>query len=131
VGTKRYTGAIVTSEAGDFVSTMSYGYDCTNPSYANYQNTTATHFKTFNIPEVKTAGLPDVRVYYKYQASTTPIPVTYSPTLYPNENNVWISTSYYLANGKVFVPYKTVTTTCGGTATNYIPTTGEYQIIVN
>ncbi|MBI5404617.1 MAG: hypothetical protein HY976_00150, partial [Candidatus Kerfeldbacteria bacterium] len=90
LGTKRYSGTVTTSADGDFVSTMTYPTDCT--LYPSYSHSVATHYKAVTVPEAKIAALPAIRVYYKVDANpTAPIPVTYSPSIYPNNNDSWIS----------------------------------------
>lgn len=130
-GTKKYIGHFDTAANGDFVSTMTYPYDCTVPQYSVYTTTVATHYKRLSLAEIKTASMPDARLYYKVNVPTAPIPATYSPSVYPNDNNVWASGTAYFAAGKMFFAYKTVNTTCAGTATSSITTTGDYQVVVN
>lgn len=130
--TKRYSGTIDITAAGDFQTTSITTTDCADLSKATYTKTTVYHYKTIAVPEVNVTALPDIRVFLKMgNLSTTP---TYTPSQYPNNNDVWFSgTAYYLADDTVHLPYKMVTTTCGGTvATTAWPTTtsGEYQIIV-
>jgi hypothetical protein len=135
-GVKRYTGKIDTTLDGDFVSTLTYSYDCTLPAYATAPHTVATHYKALTVPEVKLATLPDIRVYYRTITPTanailSPITSTYSPSNYPNGNDSWTSAGYYLTAGKIYAAYKTVSASCGGTAvTNYL-TTGDYQVVIN
>jgi hypothetical protein len=132
-GTKRYSGTFDTSLDGDFVSTLTFGYDCTVPANATYMKTQAIHYKAITIPEVTLSSLPDVRMFYRTQTATlygTPAS-SYTPTVFPNNNDNWVPLTTYLNEGKAYFTFKTVTTQCNGTVTNTINTTGEYQVVIH
>jgi hypothetical protein len=131
-GTKKYSGQFDTSATGDFVSTMTFGTDCSQPNSDAYGDTYALHYKKINIAEVKTSALPDIRLYYKYQPyADASFPGTYTPSRYPNSDSGWTTATPYLTNGKLYFMYKEVDTTCGGTVSTSIFTTGDYQVVIN
>lgn len=123
-GTKRYSGTIDRTASGDFVATFSSGITCSDetatfPKYYHY------HHREIAIPETTMAAPADVRVF------TTPGDGTgYSPSQYPDSNNVWVSQGYSLSEGRVNLMYKVVTEACDGTlSTSYYLGT-SYQILV-
>lgn len=132
-GTKRYSGTFDTSLDGDFVSTLTFSSDCEGLS-GTAQKTQVTHYKAITIPEITLSAIPDVRAFYRTQASTqftAPPASSYSPTLLPNNNDNWVPLTTYLNEGKAYFTFKTVTTQCNGTVTNTINTTGEYQVVIH
>jgi len=126
-GTKRYEGTIDTGNDGDFISTYDYDTDCTTPDSGTWAKQSHAHFKKITVTEASMDAPINIRVFYKpYDDGND-----YSPSIYPENNDVWVSAGYSLGEDAVYLIYKYVEESCNGTLTDSINTTGAYQVVVN
>ena len=125
-GTKHYSGTFDTDDDGDFISRFDYETDCDEPGSDTYTQYDYVHYKAVTVAEADMANPVNIRVFTKPNDDTS-----YSPTQYPESNDVWVSSGYTIGDGKVYFMYKYVLKSCTGVETEYPNTSGTYQIVVN
>ena len=126
-GTKRYEGTIDTADDGDFISIYDYNTDCTVPDSDNWAKQSLAHFKKITVAEASMETPINIRVFYKPYDNGD----FYSPSIYPENNDVWVSAGYSIGDEAVYFIYKYVEENCDGSTSDSINTTGEYQVVIN
>lgn len=85
--------------------------------------TTEYHYKKIAVAGLRTNTIPDLKVSIQIDS-------THKAGPYPDVSDSWISGSYFLTDGYVYLMYKLVSVACNGTETPSYYTNGNYQILV-
>jgi hypothetical protein len=124
---KFYSGTIDITKDGDEIAAnnvpnLSFAPPVTAPTIVP-PCSIGYHFKKIAVPEISNANLQNIRVNVGVDA-------THQMGPYPILSNSWVSGTYSMSGGYVYLLYKVKFSGSGCPTTNYYYNTGKYQISV-